>query len=178
MRIKEMVLASLFAALMSIGGYIYIPIGPVPIVLNNLFVLLAGLVLGPLYGGLSVILYLLLGIAGFPVFAGGKSGLAHIVGPTGGYLFGFLVGALLTGIISRLKPFGKDIISSTAAAICGGLAIYVPGLIWLHIVSKMSWAKTLSVGFFPFLLGDAIKIVGAVLVAYKIRPYVSTSGVH
>ena len=84
------VFASLLAALMAAGAYLSIPIGPVPIVLQNMFVLLAGLLLGSRWGLAGVAAYFLTGLCGLPVFAGGLGGIGRIVGPTGGYLIGYL----------------------------------------------------------------------------------------
>lgn len=164
--------------MMCIGAYIYIPIGPVPIILNNFFVLLSGLVLGPLWGALSVILYLVIGAMGFPVFAGGKSGLAHLVGPTGGYLFGFVASAWIAGLISHSQAFGNQRWRNVLAVLAGGLIVYIPGLLWLHVVTGMSWAKTLAVGCFPFLPGDALKAAGAAIVASRLNKVILPAGTH
>lgn len=85
-QIRMTVYASLFAALTAAGAYLSIPIGPVPIVLQNLFILLSGLLLGSRWGPASVAVYLLAGACGLPVFAGGMGGIGRLVGPTGGYL--------------------------------------------------------------------------------------------
>ncbi len=171
-----MVFASLFAALMCVGGYIHIPIGPVPIVLTNFFVVLSGLLLGAGWGALSVVIYLVLGAMGLPVFAGGKGGLAHIIGPTGGYLIGFVAAAWVTGVLSNvdigLKPFLKYAVS----AVLGMLIIYVPGVLWLHAVTGMNWVKTLTVGCVPFLFGDLVKAVFSAVVAVELKPMIISKG--
>src|SRR4030067_297492 len=100
-KLRFTVLASLMAALTAVGAYIHIPIGPVPIVLSGLFVLLSGLLLGSRWGLISILVYLLVGAIGIPVFAGGKGGFAHFFGPTGGYLFGYALAAWVTGLISE-----------------------------------------------------------------------------
>jgi len=99
--LQRIAYTSLMAALIAVGAYIAIPIPivPVPIVLQNLFVLLAGLLLGSRWGLASMGLYLLAGSIGLPVFSGGRGGLAHFLGPTGGYLIGFAVEAWLVGFI-------------------------------------------------------------------------------
>jgi len=96
------VLIALGAASTAVGAFIAIPLpfSPVPIVLQNFFILLIALVLGPRMGTASVALYLLVGALGLPVFAGGKGGFAHFFGPTGGYLAGFLLSAWITGVLS------------------------------------------------------------------------------
>ena len=167
-KLRFMVLASLMAALAAVGAFIHVPIGPVPIVLTNLFVLLAGLLLGSRWGLASIGLYLLVGAMGIPVFAGGRGGIAHFLGPTGGYLFGFALAAWITGFISERSRhlFFLDIL----AVIVGGLCIYALGIPWLKAVTHMSWNKTLLVGMVPFLIGDALKAAAAVVLARAVRP--------
>ncbi|MBM4305777.1 MAG: biotin transporter BioY [Deltaproteobacteria bacterium] len=167
-KLRMIVLASLMAALMAVGAYIHIPIGPVPIVLTNLFVLLSGLLLGSRWGLASVGLYLLVGAIGMPVFYGGKGGFAHILGPTGGYLFGFAFSAWMTGFIS--ERFRHSLIGGIIGVIIGSLAVYCFGVPWLKTITKMSWNKAWMVGMLPFLLGDALKAAVAIVLARAVRP--------
>ena len=113
--IKKMAFASLFAALIAVGAYIKIPIpfSPVPITLQVFFIFLAGAMLGARWGTLSVIVYLLLGIVGLPVFSGGASGLGVLLGPTGGYLIGFVVAAFLVGTLCEKKGTSNFFIKRT-----------------------------------------------------------------
>jgi len=160
----------LFVALISVGAFIAIPIGPVPIVLQNMFVLLAGLLLGPAWGAACVAVYLLVGLAGLPVFAGGTSGIGKLFGPTGGYLLGYLPAVLVTGVISRTlgeKP-GGDVLAMAA----GSVIVYAAGVPWLKIAFSLSWGKAVTAGMVPFLLGDVLKIAAAAVIAGKIRPFV------
>lgn len=167
-KLRPVVLSSLMAGLMAVGAYIHIPIGPVPIVLTNLFVLLAGLLLGSRWGAASAGIYLLIGAIGMPVFYGGKGGLAHILGPTGGYLFGFVLCAWFTGFIS--ERFRHSVLGGIIAVAIGSLIIYGLGVPWLKVVTKMSWDKALAVGMLPFLLGDAMKAAVAIVLARAVRP--------
>jgi biotin transport system substrate-specific component len=167
-KLRMVVLASLMAALMAVGAYIHIPIGPVPIVLTNLFVLLSGLLLGSRWGLASAGLYLLVGAIGMPVFYGGKGGFAHILGPTGGYLFGFVLSAWMTGFIS--ERFRHAMIGGMIAVIIGSLAVYCLGVPWLKMMAKMSWNKALVAGMIPFLIGDAIKAAVAIILVRAVRP--------
>ena len=163
-----MVLASLMAALTAVGAYIHIPIGPVPIVLSTLFVILSGLLLGSRWGLASMGLYLLMGAIGIPVFAGGKGGFAHFFGPTGGYLLGYILASWITGFISERSP-GLLVLDISAVAV-GTLAVYSLGVPWLKAVTQMSWIKALIVGAAPFLIGDVMKAVVAVVLARSVRP--------
>ncbi|MGB9628855.1 MAG: biotin transporter BioY [Thermodesulfobacteriota bacterium] len=167
-KLRMVVLASLMAALTAVGAYIYVPIGPVPIVLSTLFVILSGLLLGSRWGLGSMGLYLLVGAIGLPVFAGGKGGFAHFLGPTGGYLLGFALASWLTGLISERSP--GSLILDVLAVIIGSLAIYSVGVPWLKMVTQMTWTKAFMVGVLPFLIGDAIKAGVAVFLARAVRP--------
>ncbi|MEW6377847.1 MAG: biotin transporter BioY [Thermodesulfobacteriota bacterium] len=167
-KLRWVVLASLMAALTAVGAYIHVPIGPVPIVLSTLFVLLSGLLLGSRWGLASMGLYLLVGAIGIPVFAGGKGGFAHFFGPTGGYLFGYVLASWITGFISE-RSRGLLILDIFAVLI-GSLVIYGLGVPWLKMVTQMSWLKTLLVGMVPFLIGDAVKASIALILARSVRP--------
>jgi biotin transport system substrate-specific component len=167
-KLRWMVLASLMAALTAVGAYIHVPIGPVPIVLSTLFVLLSGLLLGSRWGLASMALYLFVGAIGLPVFSGGRGGIAHFFGPTGGYLFGYLLAAWLTGFISeRSRGF---LFFEILGVAMGSLLIYGLGVPWLKMVTQMSWSKALLVGMVPFLIGDAVKASVALILARAVRP--------
>jgi len=167
-KLRMLVLASLMAALTAVGAYIHVPIGPVPIVLSTLFVLLSGLLLGSDWGMASMGLYLLVGAIGIPVFAGGKGGLAHFFGPTGGYLLGYVLASWITGFISERSP--GLLMLDILAVLIGSLVIYGLGVPWLKLVTQMSWTKTLTVGVVPFLIGDVVKASVALVLARAIRP--------
>ena len=171
--LRAMVLASLFAALTAVGALIALPIGPVPIVLQNFFVMLMGLLLGPRWGLAGVGAYLLAGALGLPVFAGGTSGLARFAGPTGGYLVGYLpCVALIGGIAARGR--GQRIMDALAL-VCGTAALYACGVSWLKVVTGMAWSKALGVGVIPFLPGDIAKMIAAVLVIKSLRQLIVTN---
>jgi biotin transport system substrate-specific component len=168
--LRMMVYASLMSTLIAAGAFIAIPIGPVPIVLQNFFVLLAGILLGSRWGLASVGVYLIAGALGLPVFAGGTAGLGRIMGPTGGYLLGYLPAVYVTGLISeglgRRKGF--DLLALTA----GAVIVYLCGVPWLKMVTGMTAEKALMLGMYPFLVGDALKIAAALPVVTVIRPII------
>lgn len=173
-QLRMMVFASLLAALMTAGAYISIPVGPVPIVLQNMFVFLAGLLLGSRWGLASVGVYLLAGACGLPVFAGGMGGIGRIIGPTGGYLIGYLPAVFIIGYISAR---GMARVSFDIAAMIGGtIILYACGVAWLKTLTGMPWSKSLAVGMYPFLVGDALKIVAAAAIAKAIRPIIKVAG--
>jgi biotin transport system substrate-specific component len=167
-QLKMTAYASLLAALTAVGAYIAIPIGPVPIVLQNLFVYLMGLLLGSRWGLAGMGAYLLAGAVGLPVFSGGKGGLGHLIGPTGGYLIGFVPAVAIIGIITE-KTGGK-LVFGLLALILATAVIYACGVSWLSIVTNMTLAKSLIVGMVPFLPGDIVKIIAALFIARTLRP--------
>lgn len=169
--IKRISLTALFAAFTAAGAFIVIPVGLVPIVLQNLFAVLSGLILGPMLGASAVGLYLLAGLLNFPVFAGGGGGLVRFAGPTGGYLIGYLLAALCAGLImGRPKVNSRPSLPRLIAAVTTGfLIVYLPGLAWLKISRDLSWAESFFMGFVPFIIGDLLKGVAAVLIAPRLR---------
>lgn len=165
-------LACLFSALCCAGAYISIPIpvGPVPLALTNLFAVLAGLLLGPLFGPASTFAYVVIGALGFPVFSGGSGGIAHIVGPTGGYLVGYILAPFIAGFAARRR----SPVASTIGSALGFASILALGVAGLKILSGITWGRALAVGVVPFLIGDSIKAVLAAILAYKLGPFVDS----
>lgn len=174
--LHSLVYASLFGALTAAGAYITVPMFPVPLTLQNLFTMLAGLLLGGPTAALSQIVYVLIGIMGFPVFAGGKAGLGVLLGPTGGYLLGFILGAYVIGLLAR-SPNGRGgILRPLSAIVAGHAVIYSLGVLQLSLVAHLSLTKALIVGAVPFLPGDAIKSAAALLVAARIAKHWRLAG--
>lgn len=162
------VLACLFAALISIGAYIAIPVPgtPIPIVLQNMFIMLAALILGPWWGLMSVGVYLVFGLVGMPVFSGGTGGLVKFIGPTGGYLVGYLPATILMGFLSRIGK--NNFLANAASCILGMAVVYLFGVLRLKSVLDVSLEKALVAGLLPFLVGDALKILLASALAPRL----------
>jgi biotin transport system substrate-specific component len=159
---KDIALISAFTALITIGAKIQIPFIPVPIVLANFFVVLAGTVLGPKRGGLSILLYLFLGLIFVPVFSGPSAGPAYFVSPTAGYLFGYLLGAVVSGVI--VNGHEKTPALVIIGTICGFLAIYAVGFpVLLLIKGTFSW-PLLAGGLLNPLIGDSLKAAAIILI--------------
>lgn len=152
--ITKLIESALFVALIAIGSIISfpIPISEIPFSLQILFVLLSSLVLGPVFGIIACTVYILLGVIGLPIFAGMKSGPIVLIGPTGGYLIGFIVQAPIVGTLSKK-------IHPLIALSIGLLTIYLIGVIQLSLVAKMSFLQAVIVGIIPFLPFDILKLI-------------------
>lgn len=135
----------------------YLPFSPVPIALHSAAALFLGIVLGPYLGAAAVMTYLLEGAMGLPVFAGGGLGFATLLGPTGGYLLGFVPGAFIAGMVARSTSSSLRLF---AAYLLGMVAVYLCGLPQLALYA--GWSRVWMVGLLPFLPGTLVK--GAVLV--------------
>lgn len=169
--LRRMVYASMFAALTAIGSWVVIPMYPLPITLQTFFTALAGVLLGGTTAALSQFIYVLLGVIGLPVFHGGTAGLGVLLGPTGGFLIGFILAALVIGKMVEAK---KD---AGLAWIClsillGYLLMYIPGILWLVVETKLSLVAALAV-VPPYLPGDLLKMAAAALISVKLRKNIS-----
>lgn len=167
---------ALFTAVICVSCLIKIPLGVIPIVLQNIMCILCALLIGGAAGALPTLLFLLVGLIGFPVYSGGTGGIAVWLGPTGGFLPGYLIGAFAAGLISG-KPDIEEkklcaglIFRMSIAVITGLILIYIPGVIGFMLWSKTPFVKTMAVCVLPFIPGDVIKALIAVPVAVKLRP--------
>lgn len=147
---------------LAIMANIRIPLWPVPITMQTFGVFLIAFFFGSRKGVLSILAYILAGVVGFGVFAGYKSGIAALLGPTGGYIIGFLGAVFIVGYIIE-KGYGRTKKSVLLCMVIGNLIIYLFGLIGLRLYfGNVGLLKILTMGLFPFLIGDAVKIIGAV----------------
>jgi len=155
-----MILCSVF--FLAVMANIRIPLWPVPITMQTFGVFVIAFFFGSRKGLLSILAYILAGIVGFGVFAGHKSGVAVVMGPTFGYIAGFLFCAFIVGHLIE-KGYGRTKGSVFKIMIIGNLIIYFFGLVglWRSLGNVGLW-KILISGLFPFLIGDVIKIAGAV----------------
>lgn len=155
--IRKDVLAALFAAMMAIFTQIIIPIQPVPITMGTLAVMMAGAVLGSHYGALSMAIYVLLGMAGMPVFSMAQGGVGVIIGPGGGFILGYIVMAFVVGLCTEKWGHSFRVLIPAMAAGC--LAVYVCGVAWFMGLTGTGLWPAMVMCMFPFLPGDAVKIL-------------------
>jgi biotin transport system substrate-specific component len=171
MTVRGVIFSALFAALLAVLSFFAIPLGPVPIVLENLVVLLAGALLGPLYGFFSMFLLVVLVALGVPLL-GGHGGIGLILGPSGGYVVAWPFAALLIGLlVPRIKGrgWGTYLLGFVWIEVFGVLFDDAIGASWLMHVLHYSLGKTLVQGVFIFLPGDTLKALIATGVWMAVR---------
>lgn len=166
-KIFNMVLISFFAALTAVLSQISIPVGPIPINLALFGVYVTGGVLGWKKGVISVLVYMLLGIVGLPVFSNFGAGIGKLLGPTGGYIIGYVAAALIIGAFA--DKLGGKVWVLGFAAVLGTLACYAFGTAWYVYSANVTWIAALSACVFPFIAGDVIKIALAALLTGPLR---------
>ena len=159
---RNLFLALGFAILTALSAQIriVIPISPVPITGQTFVVLLSGLILGSTFGAISMLMYLFIGMSGLPFFSAGVAGLAILKSPTIGYIIGFFLAAYIVGAFAA-KP--------VLAILLGSLTIYIAGVSGLMIILNTSFSNALAIGVVPFLIGDAIKSILAMGLAFKLK---------
>jgi len=154
--------SALFTALIAVGAFVAVPVGPVPFTLQVFAVLLAAMLLGPRLALLSVVAYLALGLI-VPVYAGGASGIGTLLGPTGGYLLGFVPAVVVTGMLARdAAPSAPRLLTT---GLFGIILIYAVGATWLAWQLELTAGAAVSVGVLPFVALDVMKALLAAAVA-------------
>ncbi len=161
--IYDAVLVLAGSLLIALSAQVSFNIGPVPITGQTFGVLLVAALLGWKRGTLAVIAYLIEGISGFPVFAGGTSSLAVIFGPSGGYLIGFIPAATLVGWLAE-QGWDRNFVMTVLAMIAGNIIIYAYGVPYLKTILGVDWSTAFAYGLTPFVLGDLVKVIAAAIV--------------
>ncbi len=159
---RTLAMTGLFSALICVLAPVALPIGPVPITLATFIIYLSIFVLDTKQSLMCCLLYLLLGLVGLPVFSGFTGGIGKLIGPTGGYLIGYLPLILVSSLI--IKKNKHNHLISAIALILGTAVLYFIGTAWFVIQQDMSWSNSLALCVFPFLFGDAIKILLAIFI--------------
>lgn len=179
--VRNLVYMALFIVLITIGAKVVIPIPVCPFTLQLLFTTLAGLVLGPVYGGISVLCYIVLGLIGVPVFATG-GGFGYVLQPTFGYLAGFAAGAFLTGLIAGKNRVSCSFLRLLAANFAGLLVVYLLGIVYFWLIKTFYIGN--PIGFKALILycfvlavpGDIVLCVVAAILSKKLLPILKANG--
>lgn len=169
MKTRDLTLTALFAAILCVAAPLSIPVGPIPITLATFAIYLAAIVLGKKYGTLAVVIYILLGAVGLPVFSGFSGGFQKIVSATGGYIIGYIPCAFIVGTMCEYG--GNKKIYGILGVILGTAVLYSIGTYWFMFVSGKELAYALGACILPFIPGDIIKLIVAVVVGYKLKVY-------
>jgi biotin transport system substrate-specific component len=150
------------AALTAALAQVAVPLWPVPLTGQTLAVLLVGASLGAVRSALSMIVYAVAGAVGLPVFADHAAGASVLVGPTGGYILGFVLAAALTGVLAQ-RRWERRLLGGMLAFVAGSAVVFLVGLPWLKLSLGLTWEQTLQAGLYPFIIGGIIKAVIAAL---------------
>lgn len=174
---KQITLTGLMAALICIAGPLVLPLffSPVPLSLATLAIYFASYVLGAKRGTVSVLIYLLIGLVGIPVFSGFTGGPAKLFGPTGGYLIGYLLLAAVCGyFVQRFSDRNWICFLGMAA---GTMAFYLLGTIWLGYQGNLTFSAALAAGVLPFIPGDLVKIIVAIIAGSQVKKRLKSAGI-
>lgn len=162
--LKRLALVAAGVAALTVSAKVQITTVPVPVTLQMLVVMVIGAAYGPRLAGATLASYLALGFQGLPVFAGAVAGPAYFAGPTGGYLLGFLLAAVVVGALAR-AGWDRSPVRMALAMGAGILAVYVPGVVWLSASwgAALGWENWYAYGVKTFIWVDALKLVVAVI---------------
>lgn len=176
LNIRSLAIIALMTAVLCVLGpwALLLPFSPIPVSLCTLGVYFAIILLGMRHGTISVLLYLLLGLVGLPVFTGFTGGPAKVFGPTGGYLVGYIFIALICGFVAERFP-GKHVICFLGMCL-GTVICYFLGSMWMAYQLELSLGKVFVIGVLPYIPGDLVKIVIASSTGRTLRKYLLRAG--
>lgn len=175
MSVRRIAMIGVVTAVTCVLAPLSLPIGPVPISLTNLVIYFSLYLLGTVDGTLSYLIYLLIGLVGLPVFSGGTGGPGKLFGPTGGYLIGFIPMAVIAGIM--IERFRSKWYLCLAGMVVGTAVCYALGTVWLAYEAQMKPMEALWAGVIPFIPGDLIKMVLALIFGPQIKKRMEKAGV-
>lgn len=171
-KVSSMILAALLAGVTAALAMVTVPLpfSYVPVTGQTFGVMLGGSLLGPRLGAISQAIYIALGVSGLPVFAGFVAGPGVLAGPTGGYIWAFVPGAMTVGLLTGRRP---NFVRALGATVAGGIiVVYLIGVVQLALVTGIGFGNAVLLGALPFLPGDCLKAVAAAAVAARLRPHI------
>lgn len=175
-KVKQMALISLMTAIICVLAPISLtlPTSPVPISPANMIICFTVMILGMKRGTLSVLLYILLGLAGLPVFSNFTGGIGKLLGPTGGYIIGYLFLSLILGFFTR--HFKNKLLPTAIGSLLGMICLYGFGTVWMMLQLEIHFTAALWMGVLPYLPADLIKITAAIIMGSKLQKRLAQSG--
>ena len=175
---RNIVFVALFAAISAVSGFLAVPVPgtPVPIVLQNMMVVLSGMLLGPVLGTASTFLFVFAGLLGLPILSGGTGGFAKLMSPTGGFIVGYVISSLVAGLVMGRPVYGKkaSLIKTIGAALLGFVVMYIPGVLHFMNIMDTGLKETLMLCVIPYLPGDLIKLIFCILLSAALRSSVAS----
>jgi len=173
---KSITQIAVMIALIAVSAQISMPLpGAVPFSLQTMAVMLAGIILGPFKGALSVLIYVFMGAIGLPVFANFSGGFSVVIGPTGGYLAGFVVASIIIGLCSN--PVQNRVlyyIKLLTGILLGQVIIFSLGILWMSYASNLDLSVAIYWGLTPFIIPEIIKTILAVIFGVRISAVLKT----
>lgn len=173
-KVFQLAIIGIAAAIICILGPLSIPIGVVPVAFANLAIYIVLYALGMKKGTVSVLIYLLIGLIGIPVFSNFSGGLGKLLGPTGGYLIGYIFMALISGYI--IDRFFENKVMCFLGMVLGTAFLYAFGTAWLAHQANLSFSAALAAGVIPFIPGDLAKILIASIIGSQVRKQLIRAG--
>lgn len=174
--VREMSLVALFPAMMAATAGIAIPFGGLPVIsLQTIFVFMSGLLLGSRLGSLSMVIYVLMGVIGLPVFSNFRGGLDVITGQSGGFIVGFVFSAYFVGFMKNIKFLNKSYLYIFMVLIVANVIIYMSGAAYIAYLLNTSFFSTIAT-FSPYIIGDLLKIIVVLYVYIRIRKHFTYEG--
>lgn len=173
---KTIALIAVMTAVTCVLAPLSLPIGPVPISLTNLAIYFSLYILGMKKGTISYVVYLVIGLVGVPVFSGFTAGPGKLIGPTGGYLIGFVPLAIIAGLL--IDKFNGKFVPSMIGMVVGTIVCYALGTVWLAYQGQMDFMAALWAGVIPFIPGDLIKMILAAFFGPQIRKALNVAGLN
>ncbi len=165
--VRSMVFMAVFAALICVAAPFAIQVGPIPITLATFAIYLTGAILGGKRGVVAVVVYILLGAVGLPVFSNFNGGFGALLGPTGGYIIGYIPMVLITGIFAEMNS--KKHWTMIIGMLLGTVALYAFGTAWYMILTGKDLVTALTICVLPFIPGDGIKIACVTAIALPLK---------
>ncbi len=171
MKTRDLIICAVFAAILCVFSVMTIPIGVIPISMGVFGVILTSCILGWKKGTISVIVYILIGVIGLPIFSGFKGGIAVLAGPTGGYIWSYILMALFIGFFTAKLPQNKPLAVAKLSVISfiGVVICYLFGTMQFMLVAHKTFMQAVTVCVYPFIPFDIIKSVAGGVIAYGVR---------
>ena len=172
-QLKNIIISTIFASILCVLSPISIPVGIVPITFASFVIYIIGALFKPIYAFLTVFIYIFIGVLGLPVFSYFQGGFHVLVGPTGGFIIGYLIAVLIISFIININKESK--ILYPISMLIGTLVVYIIGSIYYMLIMDVSLVASIIICIVPFIIGDIVKIILASTVVIILKDKIKTS---